>query len=224
MSFEKQSLMPYSVTPCSFFCRVVSFFNFFDQVLGKRLNVQCDPGYKYMYICCICEHVRVCVSEVEITKPYSLPIDSDLLCEIVPIITHYTHFWPITGSRSTVWRALGGGKNMLIGVRKPEFLQVPPLTMKILLSGGDRVGSSPKTCFCFSLSSRGLHLHTGDLPSSSKQERHFPLNAVLTAPHASHLPTPTPPYPCPSLRDLSAVSCSAQGPDSIHSCRLHHQS
>ena len=79
---------------------------------------------------------------------------------------------------------------MLIGVRKPEFLQVPPLTMKILLSGGDRVGSSPKTCFCFSLSSRGLHLHTGDLPSSSKQERHFPLNAVLTAPHASHLPTP----------------------------------
>ena len=86
MSFEKQSLMPYSVTPCYLFC-IVSFFNFFDQVLPKN---QCDPVTQdtstcvcvcvCVYICmyCIYEHVLVCVSETEITKPYSLTTDSDL--------------------------------------------------------------------------------------------------------------------------------------------------
>lgn len=106
---------------------------------------------------------------------------------------------------------------------KLEFLQVPPLTMKILLSGGDQVGSSPKTSVLFyhqgvSIFTQVISLH----PASRKGI--FPLSAVLTAPHASPLRTPTPPYPCPFLRDFSAVSCSAQGPDSIHSCRLDHQS
>ena len=178
----------------------------------------------YEYVCvCVC--VCVCIAYMSMCVFVCLKLKSQrlthwlqiLICSITwksiyhnPLYSFLTHQWVKIHSLESC----GRWEECVNRSEKPEFLQVMPLTMKILLRWWPG-GIIPKTSFCFNLSS-GVSAF-----SPSQQERHFPLSAVLTAPHAAHC---SPPYPCPFLRDFSAGSCSAQGPDSIHSCRLDHQS
>lgn len=136
---------------------------------------------------------------------------SVLLCQRVPIITHYTHFWPSTGSRSTVWRALGGGKNVLIGVRSLSFCKFHLWPWKFysqVVTRWDHPQKPPSVLFYHqgvSTFTQVISLHL------ASRKGIFPLSAVLTAPHASPLHTPHPSLPMSISKGLQCCQLLSPG-------------